>query len=102
MEHRSLTDWHSPVTQMQPDWVTELLPYYECLVAAVMPYTADPLAARHWEQAKAQLDVQPEPRDPLTANQRWREFVGAVWWLIGKCEARWAQSLAAARARGRS
>lgn len=102
MGHRDLTDWANPVTQVQPDWVTELLPYYECLVTAVMPYTADAMAARHWEQAKNQLDQQPEPTTPEAANKRWREFVGAVWWLTGKCEERWAASLAAARARRRT
>lgn len=92
-----LTHWSSPVTQLQPDWVLELVPYYEQLVLLAFPYTQDPIGLRDWDTAKGILDRPQEPESVEEANKRWREFVASVWWLMEKSRIRFNQQMAARR-----
>lgn len=97
MGDAGLTHWSNPVTQAWPDWVEEIIPYYEQIVMLVYPYTQDPIGARDWQEAKKLLDVVPEPDTVDAANLRWRQFVASVWWLIEKAKVRYNQQAAARR-----
>lgn len=88
-----LDRWADPVEDVATDWPRQLVPYYEALATYFEPMQSDVLAAAAWKAAHGLFDVGPEPRTVELQNERWREFVAAIWkmrnaWVARRLEER--------------
>jgi len=85
-------DWSDPVGAFEDEgWVDVLVPQYQFLLQEIHPLLHDQITARHWVSAQAVLDLSPQPATPEAANQRWRQFVAAVWGTVAAHHARRAR-----------
>ncbi len=91
-----MIDWAAPVTRMHPDWTDECVGGFQTLTWFMLPWLRDPLTQRHWDACLEILD-QREPGTVDEANERWREFVGAVWGVYDQAWARWSRAQARRR-----